>query len=156
VPLALDLATFRRGLGEDHVLLVRAHNMVTGRNSIAATPGVHDVSWFPDVRDLYLATDVLVTDYSSTMFDFSITGRPIVFFAYDLERFSSTVRGFYFDLLPEAPGPVVRTTGEVVDALRSLPAVRDEYAERYAAFQARYGALEDGHAGDRVLERLGL
>jgi CDP-glycerol glycerophosphotransferase len=156
VPLALDLDAFRRGLGEDHVLLVRAHNMVTGRSKIAATPGVHDVSWLPDVRDLYAAADVLLTDYSSTMFDFAITGRPIVFFVYDLERFRSTVRGFYFDLFPEAPGPVVRTTGEVVDVLRRLPEVHEEHADRYAAFRRRYCALEDGHAADRVLARLGL
>jgi CDP-glycerol glycerophosphotransferase len=156
VPLALDLETFRRGLGEDHVLLVRAHNMVTGRNSIEVSPGVLDVSWFPDVRDLYVATDVLVTDYSSTMFDFAITGRPIVFFAYDLERFSSTVRGFYFDLAAEAPGPIVRTTDEVVAALRSLSSIGHDYAERYVAFRTRYCSLEDGGSADRVLDRLGF
>ena len=156
VPLALDLDAFRRGLGDDHVLLVRAHNMVTGRSEISASPQVHDVSMWPDVRDLYAAADVMVTDYSSTMFDFAITGRPIVFFAYDLERFSRTVRGFYFDLLPEAPGPVARTTAEVVDALLNLRDVSRDHAGRYADFRERYTALEDGHATERVLARLGL
>ena len=156
VPLALDVTAFRRGLGDDHVLLVRAHNMVTGRGRIEAPPGVHDVSYFPDVRDLYAASDVLVTDYSSTMFDFAITGRPILFFTYDLERFRDSVRGFYFDFVPEAPGPLVRTTGELVAQLRRLPEVQERYADRYAAFRARYTSLEDGHATDRVLARLGL
>ena len=153
VPLALDPEVVLQAL-PDHALLVRAHNMVTGRSRTAETPGAVDASYFPDVRDLYAASDVLVTDYSSCMFDFAITGRPIVCYAYDLERFQDSVRGFYFDLLPEAPGPVVRTQDELVTSLRDLP--DPAYTERYAAFQARYTALEDGHATDRVLQRLGL
>ena len=156
VPLMLDVAAFSRALGPDHVLLVRAHNMVTGRAEVAATPNVHDVSFHPDVRDLYCATDVLLTDYSSTMFDFAVTGRPIVHFAYDLEDFQSSIRGFYFDLLPEAPGPVLRTTDEVIAALADLDRLTSDYAERYATFRERYTSLEDGTAGVRVLTRLGL
>jgi len=130
--------------------------MVTGRAEVAATPNVHDVSFHPDVRDLYCATDVLLTDYSSTMFDFAVTGRPIVHFAYDLEDFQSSIRGFYFDLLPEAPGPVLRTTDEVIAALADLDRLTSDYAERYATFRERYTSLEDGTAGVRVLTRLGL
>lgn len=156
VSMPLDPTMFAKTLGKDHVLLVRAHNMVTGRATMQATPGVHDVSYHPDLRELYLAADVLVTDYSSTMFDFVITGRPVVFYAYDLQRFQDTVRGFYFDLLPVAPGPVVSTTGELVDVLGRLPTLRRQYAERYADFQRTYTALEDSHSADRVLSRLGL
>jgi len=156
VPLMLDVERFSEALGPDHVLLVRAHNMVTGRSRVTRTPHVHDVSYFPDVRDLYCATDVLVTDYSSTMFDFAVTGRPIVHYAYDLEDFQSSIRGFYFDLLPEAPGPVVRTTDEVVDVIRDIDATVAAHADRYAAFRERYTCLEDGRAGERVLEQLGL
>ncbi|MEV7428447.1 CDP-glycerol glycerophosphotransferase family protein [Nocardioides sp. NPDC092400] len=156
VPLALDVDRFAAALGPEHVLLVRAHNMVTGRSRIAAVPHVHDVSYHPDVRDLYCAADVMVTDYSSTMFDYAITGRPIVHFAYDLERFQDSVRGFYFDLVPEAPGPIVRTTGELVDVIGDLERVEKEHAAQYAAFRERYTSLEDGRATDRVLERLGL
>lgn len=156
LPLALDFEVFRRELGEDHVLLVRAHNMVTGRGAIATTPGVHDVSYHPDVRDLYTAADVLVTDYSSTMFDFAITGRPIIFYAYDLERFQNSVRGFYFDFVRDAPGPVVRTSKQVADAIRRLPELRATYTGAYARFRRCYNSLEDGRATQRVLERLGL
>ncbi|WP_433222678.1 CDP-glycerol glycerophosphotransferase family protein [Microtetraspora malaysiensis] len=78
-----------------------------------------DVSRFPDMADLLAVTDVLVTDYSSAMFDFACTGRPMVFFAYDLERYRDQVRGFYFDFEKEAPGPIVRTPDGVVDAVRA-------------------------------------
>jgi CDP-glycerol glycerophosphotransferase len=99
-----------------------------------------------------------VTDYSSVMFDFALTGKPIVFYTYDLDRFRDEIRGFYFDLLPAAPGPVVRTETELVGALRDLDPdpTAGPWAERYAAFRSTYGGLEDGHATDRVLERLDL
>jgi CDP-glycerol glycerophosphotransferase len=156
VRLGMDVERFVAELGEDHVLLVRSHNMVTGRSRIATTPRVLDVSLHPDVRDLYLAADVLVTDYSSTMFDFAITGRPVLFLAYDLERFQDSIRGFYFDFLPVAPGPVVRSTDELVAELRELGSYAERYAERYADFRGQFTALEDGRATDRVLSRLGL
>ena len=92
-----------------HRVLARVHNLMTDRSHAEAAPGVVDVSFYRDVRELYLAADVLVTDYSSVMFDFALTGKPIVFYAYDLDRFRDEIRGFYFDLLPQAPGPVVRT-----------------------------------------------
>src|SRR4051812_31851940 len=82
VPMALDLAGLSEALGDDHVLLARLHPLMTGRTPVPTTPTVRDVSTYPDVRDLYLAVDVLVTDYSSAMFDFAITGRPMVFYAY--------------------------------------------------------------------------
>ena len=156
IPLALDLPTWCEALGEDHDLLVRVHAMVTGRTRLDAWPGVHDVSFHPDIRDLYLAADVLVTDYSSAMFDFAVTGKPQVFLAYDLEQFQRSIRGFYFDFLPEAPGPVVRTTAELVDVLAELDAVMPSYDVRAADFRARYCTLEDGHATDRVLDLIGL
>jgi CDP-glycerol glycerophosphotransferase len=115
-----------------------------------------EASYYPDVRDLYLAADVLLTDYSSTMFDFANTGRPIVLYAYDLDRFRDEIRGFYFDLLEAAPGPVLADTEEVADALADLPGLEQQHADRYAVFRDRFCALEDGRATDRLLSRLGL
>ncbi|MFB9315170.1 CDP-glycerol glycerophosphotransferase family protein [Nocardioides plantarum] len=156
IALPLDLGLFAETLGESHDLLVRAHYMVTARAEIAAHDGVHDVSWWPDVSELYAAADVLVTDYSSTMFDFAVTGRPIVLLAHDLERFEGTVRGFYFDLVSQAPGPLVRTSEELVEVLGRLDAEVARHADQYARFRSTFTSLEDGHATDRVLARLGL
>jgi CDP-glycerol glycerophosphotransferase len=97
---------------------------------------------------------VLVTDYSSTMFDFAVTGRPMLFYTYDLADYGDRLRGFYFDLAPEAPGPLLETSAEVFDALRDLPAISARYAERYARFRERFCHLEDGRATERVLARL--
>jgi len=152
--LALDVDLFQRALGTDHVLLLRLHYTLTGRLAATGHPSVRDVSWYPDVADLYLAADVLVTDYSSTMFDFAVTGRPMLFFTYDLEDYGERLRGFYFDLAPVAPGPLVTTTAELVDALADLPAVARAHTDRYAAFRRTFCHLEDGHATGRVADRV--
>jgi CDP-glycerol glycerophosphotransferase len=130
--------------------------MLTGRLQAARHPAVRDVSHHPEVAELYLAADAMVTDYSSTMFDFAVTGKPMIFFAYDLDHYRDVQRGFYFDFVPEAPGPLVTTSAEVFAVLHHLDEAHDAYAGRYAAFQERFCAWEDGTASRRVLERLGL
>lgn len=150
VQLALDLAEFLRRLGGRSRLLPRLHYLVEARGVPLREPGVVDVSYYPDVAELYLAADVLVTDYSSAMFDFAITGKPMVFYTYDLDAFRTVVRGFYFDLEPIAPGPMVSTADALIDVLSDLPSVQETYAERYRPFQETFCHLEDGHATERL------
>ena len=150
----VDLEEFTARLGKDHVLLLRLHNMVMDRLEVVAGSAVRDVCGHPDIRDLYLAADAMVTDYSSTMFDFAVTGKPMLFFTYDLAYFRDELRGFYFDLEDVAPGPLLSTSAELVDALADLDGVRERYAGRYADFRETFCHLEDGHATERVLDLL--
>ncbi len=151
--LTIDLEALVRALGPGYVVLVRLHYIPAPRVGNLSGPGVVDVSGHPDVAELYLAADLMVTDYSSTMFDFAVTAKPMAFFVDDLEHYRDQVRGFYTDLLAEAPGPVVRTGAELVDALRDLAAGDGTWAQAYARFRERYTSLEDGKATRRVLER---
>jgi len=151
--LAFDVDEFARRLGSDHVLLTRLHFLVAAQLGPQG-PCVRDVSGHEDVRELYLAADVLITDYSSVMFDFAITGRPILYYVYDLEFYRDELRGFYFDFEAEAPGPLCRTTDEVLSALEDLDGVRRANAGRYARFRERYNHLDDGRASARVVERV--
>jgi CDP-glycerol glycerophosphotransferase len=148
----LDLAEFAADLGEDHVLLLRLHQMVSDRLDFPEGGAVRDVSAYPDIRYLYLAADVLVTDYSSTMFDFAVTGKPILNFTYDLEYFQDTLRGFYFDLAEAAPGPLLATSDEVLAAIADLARQPWVPTPRYTRFQETFCSLEDGHATERVLD----
>jgi hypothetical protein len=68
---------------------------------------------FEDIRELYLAADALITDYSSAMFDFAITGKPLYFYTYDLAHYRDEMRGFYFDFEAEAPGPLCMDMNEL-------------------------------------------
>ena len=148
----IDLDAFTERLGADHVLLLRLHNMVLDRLEPAEGSVIRDVSSYADIQDLYLAADVMVTDYSSTMFDFANTGRPMVFFTYDLDRYRDELRGFYFDLAEVAPGPLVHTSEELVDAIADIDRVGEQHAARYARFQELFTHLEDGAATRRVLD----
>jgi CDP-glycerol glycerophosphotransferase len=148
----LDLADFATALGEDHVLLLRLHQMVSDRLELPAGSPILDVSAYPDIRYLYLAADVLVTDYSSTMFDFAVTGKPILNFTYDLDYFQDTLRGFYFDLAEAAPGPLPATSDEVLAAIAELARRPWQPTPAYTRFRDTFCSLEDGHATERVLE----
>jgi CDP-glycerol glycerophosphotransferase len=150
--LELDVGRTLDALGEDHVLLLRAHHMVAATVTAQAHPRLRDASRYPDIRDLYLAADALLTDYSSAMFDFAVTRKPIVLFPYDLEHYRDDLRGLYVDLEAEAPGPVVRTTDEVVAAVQVLDAGHAAHAGRYRAFTDRYCPLDDGRAAERVID----
>jgi CDP-glycerol glycerophosphotransferase len=94
----------------------------------------------------------MVTDYSSTMFDFAVTGKPLLFFTYDLDDYRDRLRGFYFDLAEVAPGPLVATSKELLTAIADIDSVAEAHADRYASFRETFCALEDGHATERVLD----
>ncbi|MFC5744295.1 bifunctional glycosyltransferase/CDP-glycerol:glycerophosphate glycerophosphotransferase [Actinomadura rugatobispora] len=152
--LRLDLEAAAAALGGDFVLLVRRHPNVVDTVPETGDGFVRDVSDYPDIAELFLAADVLLTDYSSLMFDYANTGRPMLFFTYDLERYRDELRGFYFDFEGEAPGPLLATSDEVIDALGSLDDVARAHAGRHHRFTERFCDLDDGKAAIRVVDRL--
>ena len=152
-PQGLDLAELQRELGEDHLILLRQHPFV--RNLRPLDPAldgfVIDVSDYPDIHELMLVSDVLVTDYSSAMYEFSLLGRPIVFFAPDHDDYHDE-RGFYFDYRTGVPGPVFETTRDVAAYLRA-----GEFdLERVARFRDESFDVADGHATERLVDRIVL
>jgi CDP-glycerol glycerophosphotransferase len=150
--LELDVARFAERLGDDHVLLVRLHYIVSDALGDLDVPGVLDLSEYPDIRDLHLAADLLVTDYASAQFDFAVTGKPIVYFDHDLDHYRGELRDFYFDFEALAPGPMIATTDDVLDAIADVPGLQSRFADRYARFRDRFCSREDGHATARVLD----
>ncbi|WP_344115074.1 CDP-glycerol glycerophosphotransferase family protein [Kribbella alba] len=153
-PLAADFEQVLGGLPDETVLLFRFHHLVAASSPVPRHPRVVDVSDHPDIQALYLASDVMITDYSSTMFDFAVTRRPMVFYTYDLADYRDQLRGFYFDLEAEAPGPLVTTTAELTGVLKDAESLRTRYAAAYEAFRERYCHLDDGHASDRLIEKV--
>ncbi len=152
--LALDVEHAVRELGDAYVLLLRVHYKLTDLVAeVLEHPSVRDVSTVPEVSDLYLAADAMVTDYSSTMFDFAVTGKPLLFYAYDFERYRDELRGFYFDLSLEPPGPFVATTDDLVRELADLPSGVERHADAYTRFRETYCPWDDGGATGRFLER---
>jgi CDP-glycerol glycerophosphotransferase len=151
----LDLAAAARQLADDYVLLIRGHHLMAAGIPALPWPGfARDVTGYPDIADLLLVTDVLITDYSSVMFDFAPTGRPMLFFTYDLEQYRDELRGFYFDFVACAPGPLLTSSDEVVAALADLNAIAASYRPAHAAFTARFCPLDDGKASARACDQI--
>jgi CDP-glycerol glycerophosphotransferase len=152
--LPLDFKAFGAALRDRAYLLVRTHYLTRFVLSREFWPFAFDVSGAAghhDMTELLVAADVLVTDYSSTMFDFANTGRPMVFFAPDYDDYVRSERGTYFSLAAEAPGPLVSTTAELVDVLSDVDALAREHAERLAAWRRRFCEYDSGHAADDVV-----
>ncbi|MGW1228875.1 bifunctional glycosyltransferase/CDP-glycerol:glycerophosphate glycerophosphotransferase [Streptomyces sp. NPDC001515] len=152
--LRLDLAAAERALGPDTVLLVRRHYLVTDRLPDSGTGFVRDVSRYPDAAELLLISDALVTDYSSMLFDFAETGRPMLFHTYDLEHYRDTLRGFAFDFESRAPGPLIADSAALVEALRDPVRATEGHAQAYEAFRRDFCDLDDGRAAARVVDRM--
>ncbi|WEK62676.1 MAG: CDP-glycerol glycerophosphotransferase family protein [Candidatus Microbacterium colombiense] len=137
----------------DAVVLVRGHSRTLQQGRDRAGARVIDVTGYPETAQLLVAADVLITDYSSVMFDFSVTGKPMYFLVPDLDHYRGTLRGFYFDLADRAPGPLVRTQDELAAALADTDHERT-YAARYDAWRAQFNVRDDGHAAERVVDRI--
>ncbi|HEU5332102.1 MAG TPA: CDP-glycerol glycerophosphotransferase family protein [Actinocrinis sp.] len=149
-----DLEAFAAALGDTHLLLVRAHYLNTVDVPRPAGDAVRDVSAHPDITELMLVSDVLVTDYSSVMFDYALLDRPMVFFAPDAQDYSKD-RGTYFDLADRAPGPITADQDAFFDAIRAAagPATEDHYAEARKAFAHDFGEYETGSAAEQIVAR---
>ncbi|MEU0675638.1 CDP-glycerol glycerophosphotransferase family protein [Streptomyces sp. NPDC006172] len=148
----LDLEAFCEAAGDDVVVLLRAHYFYD-RGTRAGTGRVIDVTGHRSSEDVCLAADVLVTDYSSIMFDYANLDRPIVVYADDWDVYTET-RGVYFDLMATPPGAVARTPEELARLFRdgsyasaSAEALRGEFRSRFCQF-------DDGRAAERVVRRV--
>ncbi|WP_433219181.1 CDP-glycerol glycerophosphotransferase family protein [Microtetraspora malaysiensis] len=149
----LDLVDARRALGADHVVLVRGHAMQAFPHVPPLDGFAIDVTTYPDMADLLLIADVLVTDYSSSMFDFVASGRPVVLFTPDLDRYRGA-REIYLDLESQRPGPRLATSPEVVEVLRTIDSVHAKLADRYASFVRTYAPNENGKAAARLVDHV--
>ena len=138
-------------LGDNVTVLFRGHTNTHSAHSEQVARGTIDVTNYKNVAELYLAADVLVTDYSSSMFDFSVTGKPMIFLAPDFDDYLAK-RGFYFDFEQLAPGPILRDSSFLRKSLESIDSQKSEYAQRYLAWQIKFNKLEDGQASKRVVD----
>lgn len=148
-----SLDNWKKEFGDEWILLTRMHYLVAENFDFTAHEGfVLDASSYPDIRDLYLVSDLLITDYSSVFFDYAILERPIVFFMYDLELYRDQLRGFYFNIEAEAPGPIVQTEEELFLAIKRFAQEDVRSNPAFQAFKERFASLEDGHAAERVVK----
>ena len=149
----LDFDEFEHQLGDDYVLLMREHVVVASKLQIpeAMSHNIINVSNYPSVQELMIASDMLITDYSSIMFDYLDTNKPIYFFCYDLEKYL-TLRGVYFDFTKEVPGPLVDSAAALFNEIGQGDQYWQTYGEKYQAFKQKFAPHDGKHTADIVYQ----
>ena len=150
----LDFDLLQKSLGKEWIILLRAHYYIRNRIELDHwNDFIIDVSNANDINDLYVVSDALMTDYSSALFDYSNTGRPIILFFPDYEFYKNEQHGFYMDPF-ELPGYKCFTSEEVVAAIESLDNWDDQFGEEYKVFHQHFCPMDDGLATERVIEQV--
>lgn len=149
----MDFDKMQREFGDEYIILFRTHYFVANYIDLSKYEGfVYNVSTYDDINDLYIISDLLITDYSSVFFDYSNLKRPIYFYMYDFDEYKNNLRDFYIDL-SELPGPITKTQDELMDELKNISTYESRYREIYDKFNARFTYHEDGHSSVRVIEQ---
>lgn len=149
--LKLDLDKMQETLAGNYIILLRMHYLIADNIDIKAySDFAYDVSDHTDISELYLISDMLITDYSSVFFDYANLKRPMIFYVYDIENYRDVLRGFYFDFEKHAPGPLVKTTEEVIHHIQSPREINTDL-ER---FHDKFCYLESGESSKRVVEKV--
>jgi len=155
--LRLDLDLMKEKLGEEYILLLRMHYLVAESLDLSRYEGfAFDVSKVQDIRELYVISDMLITDYSSVFFDYANLKRPMLFYVYDIDEYRDVLRGFYFDIEKEAPGPLVYSTEEIIEKVNKLKNNDESINEAINRFYKKFCYLDDGEATKRVVDRIFL
>lgn len=147
---SLAFHMFMEKLGDEYVCIVKYHYLIEDIIDWSDFKGfiyAFDKSY--DIAELYLVADLLITDYSSVMFDFSLLKRPMFFYAYDLEKYKDTLRGFYFNFVEEVPGPISLKTEDLIDDILNYD--KEEYKDKYEKFIDKYNHRDDGNASEKVV-----
>lgn len=151
--LQINLELMKKELGDEYVFLLRTHYFIADSIDLTSFSGfAYNMSKYDDISELYLISDILITDYSSVFFDFANLKRPMLFYTYDLEKYRDILRGFYIDIEKEVPGPLLFTTEEVVDSIKNIDKITEDYRSRYEVFYNRFCGWEDGQASKKVVE----
>ena len=150
--IEVDFDLLKKELGEEYIILFRAHYFVTNSFDFEKYKGfVYNVSEIDDINELYIISDILITDYSSVFFDFANLKRPIIFFMYDIEQYQNEVRGFYINL-DELPGAIVSNEDELIEEIKKAESF--EYNQKYRLFNQKFNLLDDGKASKRVIQKI--
>lgn len=148
----LDLEKFNCELGSEYVLALRLHPKIKNFYSkdISSEGKYIDVSDFESEQELMLLSDILITDYSSIMIEYSALNKPTVFFTYDLDYYLANERGFYYDFESTVPGPIVFSSDELIDAIKNDQFDKSKISE---FVKTQFDEI-DGHSSERIVDYL--
>ena len=154
--LEIDLKRMFAEFNDGYVLLLKMHHLVSENLRIddELKNFVFDLSVYDDIQELYVISDILITDYSSVFFDYAHSKRPILFFVPDLNHYVENVRGLYLNMEKELPGPLIKNNDELVNAIRNIDDVVNEYEIKYDEFYKRFCSLCKGKSAKKIIKKI--
>ena len=147
----INIKKWEDKFGKDYILLLRAHYAVTASMSLEENRFIRNVSNYPDVNDLYIASDILITDYSSAMIDYSILEKPIFCFAYDYEKYIEKI-GLYLDLEKELPKHFYKYEDDLINGIENIDWNNSIKVAKF--FKKKHADFSKGNASQMVVNRL--
>ena len=149
----IDFKKMEGKFGKEYLILFRPHYFIANSFDFDKYKGfVYNVANIDDINELYIISDILITDYSSVFFDYANLKRPMIFFMYDLEHYKNESNGFYIDL-NELPGPIVETQEDLEKSIEDVD-FNIGSSKKYKEFNEKYNYLDDGNASKRVIEKV--
>lgn len=147
----VDFDKLQKELKDEYIILFRAHYFVSNAFDFEKYKGfIYNVSDIDDINEVYIISDILITDYSSVFFDYANLKRPIIFYMYDFEEYKNEMRGFYIGL-EELPGEITKTENELIKAIENTKNFK--YNDEYKKFNAKFNYLDDGQATKRTVDK---
>ena len=150
--LGINFDKMQKKLSKDYIILFRTHYFVSNSFDFSKYDKfIYDVSKYDDINDLYIISDLLITDYSSVFFDFANLKKPMIFYMYDLDDYKNNLRDFYFDL-NILPGPIVKQEDDLIKEIKNIDNYDELYHDKYIKFNEKFNYLDDGKSTERVVE----
>ena len=148
----LDFDSFKKKFSKDYVILFSPHYFVANTIDLSKYKGfVFNVAKYDEINELYLVSDIIMTDYSSVFFDFANLKRPMLFYMYYYDLYQGSLRDFYISI-DELPGPIAKTQDELEKYLENIDEEFKKNKKKYEAFNKKYNYLDDGDASKRVIK----
>lgn len=159
--IAMDFQSLKEQFGDEIIILFRAHYFIASKFDFQKYNGfVADVSNYDDINDLFIISDILITDYSSVFFDYANLNRPMIFYFYDEKEYKSEIRDFYFGtaMLPGISAPdqekLKKALSDILEDFRKGGSGLMRYKTAVSMFNKRFNPLEDGHSAERTVKEI--
>lgn len=150
--LGIDFDSLKKKFSKEYVILFSPHYFIENSIDLTKYKGfIYNVARYDEINELYLVSDIIMTDYSSVFFDYANLKRPMLFYMYDIDDYKGNLRDFYISL-DELPGPIAKTQDELENNLKNIDKEFKKNKEKYEKFNEKYNYLDDGNASERVIK----
>lgn len=151
--IEVDFEKWRKILGDEYVVIFKPHYLIIDNyNNEGLEEFVYIMKENIDINELYIVSDILITDYSSVFFDYAVLKRPILFYMYDLEEYRDELRGFYLDINKDLPGPIYTVEDELLKYITNIEKYSSNLINNISLFNRKFNFLQDGRSAERIVK----